>query len=70
MDFIYVDSTTVDQIAYDEAASEAHVIFKNNGQYIYSDVSQEVWERFRDSESKGRFIHQEFTAKGYNYRKV
>lgn len=70
MEFIYVDSTTVDQIGYDEEACEAHVIFKGNRHYIYSEVNHEVWERFRTSESKGRFINGEFKAKGYPCRQV
>lgn len=70
MDMIYVDSSTVDQIGYDEDASEAHVIFKRSGHYIYSDVLQEVWERFRDSPSKGKFVNEEFKVKGYPCRKV
>jgi KTSC domain len=70
MDMIYVDSSTVDQIGYDEDASEAHVIFKNGGHYIYSDVSQEAWERFRDSPSKGKFVNDEFKAKGFPCRKI
>jgi hypothetical protein len=70
MDMIYVDSKTVDQIGYDDNANEAHVIFKHSGHYIYSDVSQEVWERFRDSSSKGTFVNEEFRAKRYPYRKT
>ena len=53
MDMIYVNSSTVDQIGYDEEANETHVIFKRSGHYIYSDVSQEVWERFRELSIQG-----------------
>jgi hypothetical protein len=70
MDMIYVDSRSVDQIGYDDGANEVHVIFKNSGHYIYSDVSQELWERFRDSPSKGTFVNEEFKAKSYPCRKV
>jgi hypothetical protein len=70
MEMIYVDSGSVDQIGYDEEASEAHVIFKRSGHYIYSDVSQEVWERFRDSSSKGTFVNEEFKDKSYPCRRV
>lgn len=70
MDLIYADSSTVDQIGFDEYAGEAHVIFKSGGHYIYSDVSLEVWEQFRDSPSKGAFVNQEFKAKGYPCRQV
>lgn len=70
MDFIYVDSTSVDQIAFDEEQGEAHVIFKGGAHYIYSGVTQEIWELFRDAPSKGTFISQEFRAKGYTYRRA
>jgi hypothetical protein len=70
MEMIYVDSRSVDQIGWDEEASEAHVIFKRSGHYIYSDVSHEVWKRFLDSPSKGTFVNEEFKAKSYPCRKV
>jgi translation initiation factor IF-3 len=71
MDLIYVDSSNIDQIGYDEDTNETHVIFKNGGRhYIYSEVSMDVWERFRDSTSKGKFVNQEFKAKGYPCRQV
>jgi len=67
---IYVDSTNVDQIGYDDYESEVHVIFKKSGHYVYSEVTSEVWEQFRDSPSKGTFVNQEFKAKGFPYRKM
>lgn len=70
MDMIYVDSSNIDQIGYDEPAGEAHVIFKSGRHYVYSDVSQEVWDFFNTSQSKGRFVNEEFKAKGYPCREV
>jgi hypothetical protein len=68
MDMLYVDSSSVDQIGFDEDAAEVHVIFKSGRHYIYSEVSLEVWSQFRDSSSKGTFVNQEFKAKSYRYR--
>ncbi|WP_373089108.1 KTSC domain-containing protein [Sneathiella sp.] len=70
MDLEYVDSTNVDQIGYDDLEAEAHVIFKNGGHYVYSQVAAETWEQFRSSPSKGTFVNQEFKAKGYHCRKI
>jgi hypothetical protein len=71
MDLIYVDSSNVDQIGYDEDAGEVHVIFKRGGRYyVYSGVYLEVWERFRDSSSKGIFVNEEFKAKQYPCREM
>lgn len=70
MDLIYVDSSNVDQIGYDEYVGEAHVIFKGGRHYIYSEVTQEVWELFQDAPSKGRFVNEELKAKGYPCREI
>jgi hypothetical protein len=70
MDLIYVDSSNVNQIGYDECEGEVHVVFKSGRHYIYSEVTEEVWERFRDASSKGRFVNEEFKAKGYPCREV
>jgi len=43
MEMIYVDSSNIDQIGYDDAESECHVIFKNGRHYVYGDVSEETW---------------------------
>lgn len=70
MNLIYVDSSNVDQIGYDEYEGEAHVLFKGGRHYIYSEVTQEVWEQFRNAPSKGRFVNEEFKAKGYPCREA
>jgi hypothetical protein len=70
LDFIYVDSESVDQIGYDEFSSELHIIFKGNRHYVYIDVTKEKWEEFRDCSSKGTYVNQEFRAKSYNFRKM
>lgn len=68
VDMIYVDSSNVDQIGFDEYQGEVHVIFKSGHYYIYSDVSIETWDRFRNATSKGIFLNEEFKFKRYPYR--
>jgi|HubBroStandDraft_2_1064218.scaffolds.fasta_scaffold508574_2 hypothetical protein len=70
MEMIYVDSSSIDQIGFDEYAGEVHVIFKTGRHYIYSDVTVEVWEKFRESPSKGIFLNVEFKAKSYPCREI
>lgn len=70
MELTYVDSSNVDQIGYDADAGEVHVIFKSGRHYIYSGVSSETWEQFKDAPSKGTFVNQEFKAKSYQYREA
>lgn len=70
VEMTYVDSSNIDQIGYDETESEVHVIFKKSGCYVYSEVNPEVWESFRNADSKGTFLNEEFKKKAYPCRKV
>jgi hypothetical protein len=70
MDFTYVDSSTVDQIGFDNETNELHVIFKNGTHYVYSDVPPDVWAQFENSPSKGAFLNEEIKKKGYVCRKL
>lgn len=70
VEMTYVDSSNIDQIGYDETESEVHVIFKKSGYYVYSEVNPEVWENFRNADSKGVFLNEEFKKKAYPCRKL
>lgn len=70
VEMAYVDSSNIDQIGYDETESEVHVIFKKSGYYVYSEVNPEVWESFRNADSKGVFLNEEFKKKAYPCRKL
>lgn len=70
VEMTYVDSSNIDQIGYDETESEVHVIFKKSGYYVYSEVNPEVWESFRNADSKGVFLNEEFKKKAYPCRKL
>lgn len=70
MEMIYVDSSNIDQIGYDEAQAECHVIFKSQRHYVYSAVSKETWDRFRSADSHGKFHRAEFISKSYSYREL
>jgi len=70
VEMTYVDSSNIDQIGYDETESEVHVIFKKSGYYVYSEVNPDVWENFRNADSKGVFLNEEFKKKAYPCRKL
>ena len=70
VEMAYVDSSNIAQIGYDETESEVHVIFKKSGYYVYSEVNPEVWESFRNADSKGVFLNEEFKKKAYPCRKL
>ena len=69
VDFQYVDSRNLDQVAYDAEALELRVIFKKSGDcYIYSSVPQEIFEEFMNADSKGTFLNQRIKGT-YDFRK-
>jgi hypothetical protein len=69
MEFVYVDSSNVEQIGYDAEWSELHVIFKNGSHYVYSEVPPDVWDAFLNAPSKGVFLNTDIKKGGYPYRR-
>ncbi|HEY4942386.1 MAG TPA: KTSC domain-containing protein [Rhizomicrobium sp.] len=66
---IFIDSSNVEQIGFDDQAGEIHVIFKNGRHYIYSPASQEVFDEFRNAPSKGTYLNQVIKPR-YSCREV
>ncbi len=53
-----VDSERISEYGYDPEAAIVFVTFRDSGtRWQYRDVPDYVWEEFRLSDSKGRFIH-------------
>ena len=70
MEFQYVDSSSVEQFAYDADNQELHIIFIKGGYYIYSQVSPETAEEFATAPSKGQFVHYVLKKQGFPCRKA
>lgn len=67
-DMVYVDSSNVEAVGYDDTAQELHVQFLNSARYIYYDVPQSIFDDLLHSSSKGSFLNRE--VKGvYRYTK-
>lgn len=58
-EMIYVDSSNVEAIGYDDNAQELHVLFLSGGYYVYHDVPREVFDGFIYAPSKGSFLNRE-----------
>lgn len=58
-EMIYVDSSNVEAIGYDDYTQQLHVQFVSSGLYIYSDVPRFVFEDLLNAPSKGSFINRE-----------
>lgn len=60
-------SSNIQSIGYEEFTMTLEVIFKPRGSvYYYKDVPKEIWEQFKNSESKGtyfaRFIKDKYAT--------
>ncbi|MDI6754733.1 MAG: KTSC domain-containing protein [Thermodesulfobacteriota bacterium] len=62
-EMIPVASSTIRSIGYDEETehvkSRLTVVFNSGAKYVYEGVPRELWERFKETESVGRFFVQE-----------
>lgn len=69
MEMIYVESSNIEAVGYDEDSSTLQVEFKNGGTYQYFDVPERVFEELRDADSVGKYLAA--NIKGvYRYSKV
>lgn len=63
---ITVASSTIKAIGYQEETehmkSRLTVIFNNGARYAYEGVPRDLWDRFRDAESVGRFFVKEIKS--------
>lgn len=58
-EMIFVDSSNIEAIGYDDDAQELHVRFLPSGYYIYSDVPREIFDDLMNAPSKGSFLNRE-----------
>ena len=60
------NSSTIQEIGYDEETKTLYIIFKGSGKYLYYDVPKEVWEAMVKAKSTGKFFYREIKG-GYEY---
>lgn len=68
-EWIYVDSSNVEAVSYDESNRELHVRFLSGGEYSYHAVPREIFDELLNSSSIGSFINREL-KKVYDFSKV
>lgn len=64
--WVRVNSSNIEQIAYDASQKELLVAFKTGLQYYYINVPEQLFEDFKKAPSPGRFLH-EHIKKDYGY---
>ena len=57
MDRLYVESSMIESIGFDESASTLEIEFKGGVVWQYYDFPEYLWYELQQAESKGRFFH-------------
>jgi len=58
-EMIYVDSSNIEAIGYDDDSQELHVRFLSGGSYTYHDVPRQIFDELMSAPSKGSFLNRE-----------
>ena len=58
-EMIYVDSSNVEAIGYDDDLQELHVQFVSGGNYIYQGVPRQIFDELMNAPSKGSFLNRQ-----------
>ena len=58
-EMIYVDSSNIEAIGYDDDGQELHVQFLGGGYYIYHDFPRNIFDELMNASSKGSFLNRE-----------
>lgn len=69
IDKVFVSSSNVEAVGYDEDTQTLRVWFINGSVYDYSGVSQPEFEGLRDAPSVGSYLHRNIKGQ-YPYEKV
>lgn len=67
-EMIFVDSSNIEAIGYDEDNQELHVRFLSGASYIYSGVPRQIFDDLMEAPSKGSFLNREIKGV-YQYAK-
>ncbi|WP_417812170.1 KTSC domain-containing protein [Thalassospira alkalitolerans] len=70
MERIYVESTNLSSVGYDEDSCTLEVEFHKGGVYQYYDVPKYVFEGLMAAQSKGSYFDQNVKKENYTCKRV
>jgi hypothetical protein len=68
-DFIYIASTNIECVKFDEANNTTYVKFLSGSTYAYYNTPPELFDRLIAAESVGSFFAHNYKYK-FNYEKI
>ncbi len=70
MELIQVSSSNIAAIGYDPRNMTLQVQFLSGGLYEYYQISENIFNDFKNAGSKGTFFDQNIKKGGYSFRKL
>lgn len=70
MEMIYVESSNLRAVGYDETQQILYVEFKHGGTYRYLGVDKSIYDGLLRADSKGTYLDQMVKKAGYGYEKI
>ncbi len=70
MKYTFVQSSSLDAVGYDKAASKLGARFKDGAEYQYEGVPESVFEGILSASSAGRYFDQHVKKAGYRYKQI
>ena len=58
-EMVYIDSSNIESIGYDDSNEELHVQFLKSTYYIYHGVPRQLYDDLLAAPSKGSFLNRE-----------
>ena len=69
MKFVPVNSSTIKEVGYDYDKHYLYVNFHGDREYVYADVPVDVYAKFLEADSKGKYLHEAVVGK-FNYTRM
>ena len=70
VEMIYVESSNLQAVGFDESQNSLFVEFKKSGTYQYFNVDKSIFDGMLIADSKGKYFDQYVKKAGYNYSRV
>ncbi len=67
---VYVESSNLQAVGFDENQNSLFVEFKKSGTYQYFGVDKSIYEGILIADSKGKYFIEHVKNAGYSYSKV
>ena len=70
VEMVYIESSNLQAIGYDEIQQILYIEFKKSGTYQYFGVDKSIYDGFFNADSKGKYFDQTIKKAGYSYAKI